>query len=139
MKKFTKESTDLIHRKMQEALDRVASEMGVTKIKLGGFKYSDTTFTCSVSAKTGDATEDAYLTSYCINQLLFTKNVIGEKVTLQNQAFTITDINPKKRKQPIVITNAAGKGFICSEEAIHSARPDLNRFRGNASGKKFNF
>jgi hypothetical protein len=145
MQKFTQENTSLLHKRIQEALNQVASELGVSSIKLGGYRWSDTSLSCSFEAKTGNPLEDKYLTSYCTNRLSFTKNVIGEKVKLRDKMkgvteFTIYDIETKGRgKNRVKIRDAAGKTFVCTAVTIHNARPDLCSYRGQLVGKKFNF
>ena len=101
----------MMRAEINDALAAVATKHGVT-IDLGNISYSSSQFTTKLTVQTGDGS-DAAVSKWNLNAWRFNlaEDQIGDTFMSNGTEFTITGMNPRRKKFPISAVNARGTGY----------------------------
>jgi hypothetical protein len=112
---FEPTNLKLIRAAIDKALAGVAAEFGLQKLELTSMTYDSTKFTSSVKGTVpADPTNPLVMSKYkTASQMLgFSDNIVGETFTSKGESFTVTDVDLKKPKFPVIVTKASdGKSY----------------------------
>jgi len=117
VKEFNKVNLKTLRSEIDAALKAVADKNGIT-LGIGNISFTSDRFTCRLTAQTKSqvTTEIPGSVSGTIAGLF----KIGDSFKHNTKVLTITDYNPSKPKNCIVVKDQNGKSFTCSLDFVKS-------------------
>jgi hypothetical protein len=114
---FTKPELKNFREDFQQAVKELETKYGVT-IELGSISYTSNDFHAKMEVKKkvvegieGNVSHDQFeFEKYCFFVGL-TKDFYGKQFSMHGKTFTISGINPKAHKMPVIATCTDGKSY----------------------------
>lgn len=116
---FNSRNIDAVQADIKAALEAVMNKHGIS-IEFGGIRYSNSNYTSKMSVNVGNA-EDAARTKFASMCHLFglkPEDFGREFTTSSGKTFTITGINPGRRKYPISGVSPRGAKYKFTEDQV---------------------
>ena len=118
IKQFNKTKIVQLRSSIDEALDRVAKEYGIT-ISAGNCSFSGNEANFKLKLNTiGDngtvITRESQMWDLYKSRTNCSHLSIGDKITIQGNSYTLSGYNTRARKAPINFTDSRGRGYKCS-------------------------
>lgn len=104
---FDKAALQLMRKDIDAALKIIAEKYGIESLSMGNSSIASTEFTAKIIGKIGQENSliaAAHNRGYSI-YLGYSENIIGRSFTIHGKTFTVTEINPRKQKMPIIAKN----------------------------------
>ena len=118
IKQFNKPTIVQLRSSINEALDQVAKEYGIT-ISAGNCSFSGNEANFKLKLNTiGDngtvITRESQMWDLYKSRTNCSHLSIGDKITIQGNSYTLSGYNTRARKAPINFTDSRGNGYKCS-------------------------
>ena len=118
IKQFNKTKIIQLRSSIDEALDRVAKEYGIT-ISAGNCSFSGNEANFKLKLNTiGDGgtviTRESKMWDLYKSRTNCSHLNIGDTITIQGNSYTLSGYNTRARKAPINFTDSRGNGYKCS-------------------------
>ena len=118
IKQFNKTRIVQLRSSIDEALDRVAKEYGIT-ISAGNCSFSGNEANFKLKLNTiGDngtvITRESQMWDLYKSRTNCSHLSIGDTITIQGNSYTLSGYNTRARKAPINFTDSRGNGYKCS-------------------------
>jgi len=123
IKQFNKPTIVQLRSSINEALDRVAKEYGIT-ISAGNCSFSGNEANFKLKLNTiGDngtvITRESQMWDLYKSRTNCSHLNVGDKITIQGTPYTLTGYNTRARKAPIQFADSKGNGYKCSIEMLN--------------------
>lgn len=125
--KFDKEALKLLRIDIEAALAPIRDKYGLTDLHLGNISYNEYSFRGKIegAVKSQKSEEENNIHNLHLSQLLgFNKNIVGEKFSNMGRTFTVTRIDLKKRKFPIIALGDDGRSYKF-QDRVKFDNPDI--------------
>jgi len=118
IKQFNKPTIVQLRSSINEALDQVAKEYGIT-ISAGNCSFSGNEANFKLKLNTiGDngtvITRESQMWDLYKSRTNCSHLSIGDKITIQGNSYILSGYNTRARKAPINFTDSRGNGYKCS-------------------------
>tara|TARA_B100001093_G_scaffold435478_1_gene433432 strand:- start:238 stop:633 length:396 start_codon:yes stop_codon:yes gene_type:complete len=118
IKQFNKPTIVQLRSSINEALDQVAKEYGIT-ISAGNCSFSGNEANFKLKLNTiGDngtvITRESQMWDLYKSRTNCSHLSIGDTITIQGNSYTLSGYNTRARKAPINFTDSRGNGYKCS-------------------------
>ena len=118
IKQFNKPTIIQLRSSINEALDQVAKEYGIT-ISAGNCSFSGNEANFKLKLNTiGDngtvITRESQMWDLYKSRTNCSHLSIGDKITIQGNSYILSGYNTRARKAPINFTDSRGNGYKCS-------------------------
>ena len=118
IKQFNKTKIIQLRSSIDEALDRVAKEYGIT-ISAGNCSFSgnEANFKLKLNTIGGNGkaiTRESQMWDLYKSRTNCSHLNIGDTITIQGNSYTLSGYNTRARKAPINFTDSRGNGYKCS-------------------------
>ena len=118
IKQFNKPTIVQLRSSINEALDQVAKEYGIT-ISAGNCSFSGNEANFKLKLNTiGDngtvITRESQMWDLYKSRTNCSHLSIGDKITIQGNTYTLSGYNTRASKAPINFTDSRGNGYKCS-------------------------
>jgi len=118
IKQFNKPTIVQLRSSINEALDQVAKEYGIT-ISAGNCSFSGNEANFKLKLNTiGDngtvITRESQMWDLYKSRTNCSHLSIGDKIKIQGNSYTLSGYNTRARKAPINFTDSRGNGYKCS-------------------------
>ena len=118
IKQFNKTKIIQLRSSIDEALDRVAKEYGIT-ISAGNCSFSgnEANFKLKLNTIGGNGkavTRESQMWDLYKSRTNCSHLKIGDEIQLQGNTYTLSGYNTRARKAPINFTDSRGNGYKCS-------------------------
>ena len=118
IKQFNKPTIVQLRSSINEALDQVAKEYGIT-ISAGNCSFSGNEANFKLKLNTiGDngtvITRESQMWDLYKSRTNCSDLSIGDKITIQGNTYTLSGYNTRASKAPINFTDSRGNGYKCS-------------------------
>ena len=118
IKQFNKTKIIQLRSSIDEALDRVAKEYGIT-ISAGNCSFSgnEANFKLKLNTIGGNGkavTRESQMWDLYKSRTNCSHLKVGDEIQLQGNTYTLSGYNTRARKAPINFTDSRGNGYKCS-------------------------
>ena len=118
IEEFNRQNCRTVDNAIEAALKQVEDQFGIS-IKIGGGRFSTNEFTTKITVTTGDGSDaarakwNAYAFRFGLNDSDF-----GKTFTSNGEQFTITGLNPRRKKYPVSAVNSRGTSYKFGAESV---------------------
>ena len=123
IKQFNKPTIVQLRSSINEALDQVAKEYGIT-ISAGNCSFSgnEANFKLKLNTIGGNGTpitRESQMWDLYKGRTNCSHLNVGDTIQLQGNSYTLTGYNTRAKKAPIQFTDSKGNGYKCSIEMLN--------------------
>jgi hypothetical protein len=124
IKQFNKTRIIQLRSSIDEALDRVAKEYGIT-ISAGNCSFSgnEANFKLKLNTIGGNGTpitRESQNWDFYKNRTNCSHLSVGDTIQLQGNSYILTGYNTRARKAPIQFKDSSGNGYKCSIQMLNA-------------------